>query len=183
NLPIVVDGTDEFSWPWAWYLRDYHAVSYANVTPGYAPPANAVLLINQASIFNVDTAGFSQTRFIHRWWFPETYRGLTPGKVANILTSWHDLKGLGHFFLYRRQADPYSSVSAVALFPESLAAYDVRKTAAMARGPVAQPDGRIVVGGPGAGHGPFDQPAGLFVDSESMIWVVVSRIVCIVNII
>jgi uncharacterized protein (TIGR03663 family) len=175
NLPIVVDGTDGFSWPWAWYLRDYHAVSYVNVTPGYAPPPNAVLLINQSSIFNVDTAGFSQTRFIHRWWFPETYRGLTLSKLGHIVTSGHDLRGLAHFFLYRRQADPYSSVNAIALFPENLAAFDVRGTAATAAGPVAQPDGRIIVGGPGAGHGQFDQPAGLFVDADGNIWVADSR--------
>src|SRR5207249_3350859 len=135
NLPVVVDGSDGFSWPWAWYLRDYHAVSYVNVTPGYVPPANAVLLINQASMFNVDTAGFSQTRFIHRWWFPETYRGLTASKIGHILTNPDDLKGLGHFFLYRRPADPYSSVSAVALFPESLAAFDVQKSVTTSIGP------------------------------------------------
>jgi DNA-binding beta-propeller fold protein YncE len=156
-------------------LRDYHAVSYVNVTPGYTPPTNAVLLINQSSIFNVDTAGFSQTRFIHRWWFPETYRGLTLSRIGTILTSRHDLNGLWHFFLYRRQADPYSSVSAVALFPESLAAFDVRRNLTTAVGPIAQPDGRIVVGGPGAGHGQFDQPAGLFVDSASNIWVADSK--------
>jgi len=56
NLPIVVDGSDGFSWPWAWYLRDYHAVSYVNMTAGYVPPPDAILLVNQSNMYVVDSA-------------------------------------------------------------------------------------------------------------------------------
>ena len=30
---IAVDSTDSYAWPWAWYLRDYKAVSYVDFTP------------------------------------------------------------------------------------------------------------------------------------------------------
>ena len=30
NLPIVVDSADGFTWPWAWYLRDYKSVTYTS---------------------------------------------------------------------------------------------------------------------------------------------------------
>src|SRR3972149_1750208 len=107
NLPIVVDGTDGFSWPWAWYLRDYREVRYDSpATPGYKPPEGAVLLINRANAKNVDVEGYTQTPYKHRWWFPETYRGLTPSKVKSIVTSWQSLKGLGSFFLHRRAPPP-----------------------------------------------------------------------------
>ncbi|HLF78556.1 MAG TPA: flippase activity-associated protein Agl23, partial [Dehalococcoidia bacterium] len=125
NLPIVVDSTEGYAWPWAWYLRHYHEVTYQDPkTPGYRGPEGAVLLIHQANAPNVDASAYTQTPYKHRWWFVEetTYRGLTVGKVISTLTSWEKLKGLGNFFLYRFPAEGHTgSTDGVAFFPESLA--------------------------------------------------------------
>ena len=99
NLPIEVDGTDGFAWPWVWYLRNYHAVSYIPPpTAGYQPPANSVALIARSNRALIDSEGFGETPYKHRWWFEETYRGkgighnLRPGDFARILTSPKELK-------------------------------------------------------------------------------------------
>lgn len=82
DLPIAVDSTDSFSWPWAWYLRDYRAVSYMEFSAG--PPAGdyPVLLVNAANVNKVNDFLASQggglygapVRYPHRWWFDETYK-------------------------------------------------------------------------------------------------------------
>ena len=36
DMPIAVDSDDSFSWPWAWYLRDYKRVSYVSFANGMA---------------------------------------------------------------------------------------------------------------------------------------------------
>ena len=28
NIPLIIDQTNGFTWPWIWYLRDYQNVSY-----------------------------------------------------------------------------------------------------------------------------------------------------------
>jgi predicted membrane-bound mannosyltransferase/sugar lactone lactonase YvrE len=162
NLPIVVDAVDGFSWPWAWYLRDYQAVQYVAITPEYEPPEGAVLLVGLANARLIDESGYSLTPYKHRWWFLETYRNLTVSRVASILTSWDGLRGLGDFFINRRPVSATGSVDGVAFFPGE---------AQEAPEPLIVHDGRIAVGGPGRGPGLMIQPAGLFVDGQGRIWV------------
>jgi uncharacterized protein (TIGR03663 family) len=169
NLPILIDGTDSFSWPWAWYLRDYHDVQYAEPrTTGFQPPAGAVFLLNRGNLAAVDASGYSQQPYKHRWWFEETYRGLTLSKVIDIATSPSRLKDLGRFFLYRRPAQGNTgSVDGVALFPLSL----VPDPNAKPVEPEKLADGRIVTGRQGAGPGELQQPGDVFVDRNGTIWV------------
>ncbi|MCC6382903.1 MAG: NHL repeat-containing protein, partial [Dehalococcoidia bacterium] len=90
NLPIAVDSTDSYAWPWAWYLRDYKCVAYTDFASG--PPQTTscngaerpytVMLVNYTNRGKVDEAiargaisGFgSPQRYPHRWWFPEGYK-------------------------------------------------------------------------------------------------------------
>jgi hypothetical protein len=98
NLPIVVDPKDGYAWPWAWYLRHYHDVSYASPdAPGYRGPEGAVLLIHKDNAASVDGTAYAQTPYKHRWWFSETYRGLTVGKAVSEVTHWKSLKRSGRF--------------------------------------------------------------------------------------
>lgn len=178
NLPIVIDSTDGFAWPWAWYLRHYHSVSYMTPsTAGYRGPENAVLLVSRANAVNVDSAGSTQTPYKHRWWFNETYRNLTVGKVMSQLTHWDTLKSLGNFFLYRRPAATTTGAAeAVAYFPQSLAAFDIQAPEAKPpHEPLALSDGRIVIGGSGSARGELQQPADVFVDRGGDIWVADGR--------
>jgi len=182
NLRVVVDTESSFAWPWAWYLRDYHEVTFAAITPDYRPPAGAVLLISAANASSIDPAAYSAQPYKHRWWFLETYRGLDFHKAASRLTNWKSLQSLGRFFLYRRPAEKWTgSVDAVAFFPLDLAAYDVpAEEQGPPREPVRLADGRTVLGidgtgRGGSGRGEFQQPAGLFVDGAGSLWVADAR--------
>ncbi len=203
NLPLVIDTTDGFSWPWAWYLRDYHDKQYiSSIKPDYVPPAGAVLLIARSNAGNFNGAGYAPTPYKHRWWFNEEgYRSYTDpaclelqkskltsavctlkfhlnlSKTASTLTSVDGLEMLGKFFLYRRTVEKgVSSVDAVAYFPESLAAFDTaRRGQGSAVAPKTQSDGRIVIGQLGLTPGELYQPADVFVDGQGNIWVADSR--------
>ena len=188
NLPIVVDDADSFAWPWAWYLRDYHEVSYANLSDDkYVPPTNAVLLINRSNASKIDASQYTSAPYKHRWWFCESYRdfegtcrtdgGMSFQDAADIVTNPDRLESLFRFFLYRRPAANHTgSVDAVAFFPLSLSAFD------KAPGPQSPPhesvvlaDGRIVIGAADGGasntRGEFSQPGDLFVDPAGNVWV------------
>jgi predicted membrane-bound mannosyltransferase/sugar lactone lactonase YvrE len=177
NLPIVVDNQDSFAWPWAWYLRDYHAVSFVNMTAAYTPPENAVLLINRSNTQLVDQQAYSASPYKHRWWFIESYRDLTLASATEQVTDLDSLEMLGRFFLYRRPVTGNTgSVDGVAYFPETLAAFDADPgPQAPARMPQRLTDGRLVLGlgngSAGSAPGEFSQPADLFASPDGTLWV------------
>ena len=73
---------DSFSWPWAWYLRDYKRVAYVSFANGIPDGDYAVLLVNSSNNYKVrdDLATTGDTRYSapaeypHRWWFDERYK-------------------------------------------------------------------------------------------------------------
>jgi len=81
-LPIAVDSSDSYAWPWAWYLRDYKAVSYIDFSNGMPQGDYQVILVNRSNVGRVqDYVANSATRqygapeeYPHRWWFDETYK-------------------------------------------------------------------------------------------------------------
>lgn len=81
DLPIAVDSTDSFAWPWAWYLRDYHRVLYSDMSNGAPQGDYQVLLVAQSnasrvndSIATLPIVFGSPERYPHRWWFDERYK-------------------------------------------------------------------------------------------------------------
>jgi uncharacterized protein (TIGR03663 family) len=183
NLPIVVDGDSSFAWPWAWYLRDYHSVSYASISANYQPPPGAILLISRTNVAKIDASQYTQTPYKHRWWFCETYRdpeatcrtdgSLNFRQATDILTDPARLKSLAHFFLYRRPAATTTgSVDAVAFFPLE---YGVAQNLPPRESTVLA-DGRILLGSQTANPashtgGEFSQPGDVFVDGTGNVWV------------
>lgn len=96
DLPITVDSTDGFSWPWAWYLRNYRRVSYPTLSPSGQPPDSAVVL---ASVANQSLLQQPGSRYVmleqypHRWWFPEGYRSFDKPTLRETLSSfWSAVK-------------------------------------------------------------------------------------------
>ncbi len=92
NLPIAVDSTDSFAWPWAWYLRDYKNVTYVDFVTGAPQGEYDVLLVNSSNLGKVNdqlvqegTGRFaSPIKYPHRWWFDETYKSaMSTTKDAN----------------------------------------------------------------------------------------------------
>ena len=108
QVPVTIDQTSGFSWPWAWYLRDYGQVNYPayDGVPLKQAPDAAVLLVhsqNQSQAEPLLTEQYTEGRRIkHRWWFPEeTYKGLTLGKFLQGLADRETWRGAMDYFLYR----------------------------------------------------------------------------------
>src|SRR3990172_4113287 len=76
DLPVVVDRT--YTWPWAWYLRDY-AIRYDSISEDFKPPDGAVLLIareHEERVAPYLDRYQQPVPFRLRWWFPEVYRNI-----------------------------------------------------------------------------------------------------------
>jgi sugar lactone lactonase YvrE/predicted membrane-bound mannosyltransferase len=173
SLPIVVDSADGFTWPWAWYLRDYKSVSYTSISANYQPPAGAVLLIGKDSVQNVQLgANYQQgIPYHHRRWFPEEYRG-ADGKYStrdffSDLFSIRDLKYWLDYWIRRTPPNSLGSVDGVAFFPKGA---DV--IAAPPAGPTVRSDGtQLVIGGTGSANGQLSGPSDVAFDSSGNIYV------------
>jgi uncharacterized protein (TIGR03663 family) len=187
DLPIVVDSRDAFSWPWVWYLRDYHDVSYPDLQGGQQPPANAVVLVNASDDADMQPylEGYGPgERYAHRWWFPETYRSLEElagGKHKDALTVFADfMASLGdsdtwgtwwHFFRDHEPPQPKGSADAVAYFPEEFAPAEGGEGEKPPEAPKPDKEGRFTLGERGSGPGRFIKPVGLAVDAEGNLYV------------
>ncbi|MDP2947984.1 MAG: TIGR03663 family protein, partial [Chloroflexota bacterium] len=185
DLPIAVDGTDAFTWPWAWYLRNYPNVQYPTMDSGFKPPANAVVLVNASNDAAVQSSlsGYGPgRRYHHRWWFPEIYRNieLKDGKQKALMTTFADfLKSMGdgdtwqvwwRYWRDRQLPEPLGMMDSVAYFPS-----EFTPTLATRQEPLPQPkpdkEGRFTLGESGASPSRFVKPAGLAVDRDGNLYV------------
>ena len=108
-LTITIDQTSGFTWPWAWYLRDYTNVGYPSYTstPLEEAPDSSLLLLH--SKFQEDAEELLKEKYSegerikHRWWFPEaTYRDLTAGKFLKAFVDRESWRTAMDYFLYRK---------------------------------------------------------------------------------
>ncbi|HYM14994.1 MAG TPA: hypothetical protein VEZ14_05505, partial [Dehalococcoidia bacterium] len=173
NLPIAVDSVDGYTWPWAWYLRNYHNVSYATMTSGYTPPSGAVVLASKDDASNVQLGGnYGQPiPYHHRRWFPEDYRG-ADGQYSSQ-NFFHDLFSLSelrywlHFWVRRTLPSPVGNSDAVAFFPKDFTGQPVQPV-----GPTVRTEGtQIVIGGTGTAPGQLTAPADVAFDAQGNIYV------------
>ncbi|MCJ7510552.1 MAG: TIGR03663 family protein [Dehalococcoidia bacterium] len=188
DLPIRVDdGGIAFSWPWVWYLRDYHDVQYPNMAGGYDLPANAIALVtvdNDAAMQSHLQGYGPGQRYPHRWWFPETYRSLEElgnGKHKNIMTTFADFVAtLGdgdtwhtwwRYFRDHEPPEPKGSADAVAYFPKEFTPEEIARREEPLEAPKADSEGRFTLGEHGSGPGRFGKPAGLAVDGDGNLYV------------
>ena len=125
GVPVSVDQTSGFTWPWAWYFRDYARVdfpTYAGLPPEGAPDSAVVLvhLRNQDEVDEALREGFTEgVRFKHRWWFPEhKYKRLTLRKFLGAFLDRDAWRRSMDYFLYRKGVDRehLGSEDAVAYF-------------------------------------------------------------------
>ncbi|MGH2585545.1 MAG: hypothetical protein ACRDJE_11580, partial [Dehalococcoidia bacterium] len=178
NLPITIDAAEAFTWPWAWYLRDYKDVMYLDLG-GYpladlpTVRAGAVLITQSANASAADAwpgAYGRGERFPHRWWFPEeSYRDTTGPRLWRWLRDpdmWSDWLG---FFLHRTTPYSIGSVDAIAFFPPDFAPGSTG--AAPAAYQPRQDGDRLIVGGPGSSPGAFSRPAAVAIDPSGDVLV------------
>ena len=109
GVPITIDQTSGFTWPWAWYLRDQQGVDYPSYTkaPLEQAPETPVLLLHSNNLDDADGVLDAQyaegERIVHRWWFPEeTYRGLTLGRFLRSFGDRQAWRNAMDYFLYRK---------------------------------------------------------------------------------
>jgi len=178
NLPITIDTADAFTWPWAWYLRDYKDVMYLDLS-GY-PLADlpktrpgAVLITQSANASAADAwpgAYGRGERFPHRWWFPEeAYRDTTGPRLWRWLRDPEQWGDWLQFFLHRTTPYSIGSVDAVAFFPPDFAPSS--PGAAPATYQPRQESDRLIIGGPGSTPGAFSRPAAVAIDPSGDVLV------------
>jgi predicted membrane-bound mannosyltransferase/DNA-binding beta-propeller fold protein YncE len=119
KLPITVDGYDSFTWPWAWYLRDYTAVGFPDLSLYATNPSGIsnitapwVLLLNvndpaAQAVVNQFPGQFGPgERYHHRWWFPEEgYRATTAGNFFAHLRNGSEFR---HWWTYVTHRDGFT---------------------------------------------------------------------------
>lgn len=127
EIPISVDGHSGFSWPWAWYFRNYEFVGYPTYEGPEQPvnPNGGVVLVhvNNESMAHTDLreAGFTQVRrYKHRWWFPESYRNLTPGAAWDGLRDRSAWRSAFRYWLFREFDTPLGSEDAYLYYSDDL---------------------------------------------------------------
>ena len=128
EIPIGVDGSSGFGWPWYWYLRDYTSVSYGSYGSSAPPEASdrSVLLVhadNDDRVRGELGDGYVRIkRYPHRWWFPETYKQFTlwtaPGSVFNR-EAW---RKVADYWLFRKFEAPLGSTDAYLYYSTDLVA-------------------------------------------------------------
>ena len=108
RLPVRIDQTSGFTWPWSWYLRHYENVSY----PTYNSESNTgdttaqVILVHsknyEAANKAYSTDYLEPKRIPHRWWFPEyTYRNVSIVRVLGSLADFGAWNRLASYWLNR----------------------------------------------------------------------------------
>jgi predicted membrane-bound mannosyltransferase/DNA-binding beta-propeller fold protein YncE len=197
NTPIIVDANDAFTWPWAWYLRDYHDVSYIDLSSylqgqasTFRPQPNSIMLVHDADLTLMQQypgqfgAGIP---YHHRWWFPEDYRGTTVTSFASSLTRgstwsfWWGFLAAQHGIVKPEAAPgpgihPIGTENATAFFPATYKpGVGIMLSAAQAPAPKADANGGLTVGAPGSAPGDFLRPAGVAVDSQGNFYVADSQ--------
>ena len=126
DISVRVDSSDGYSWPWAWYLRDYRNVGYPcwsndagcqSLTQ--SPEADVVLLAarNQPALARYLTRFQQGERYKHRWWFPENYRELTPAKLTSGFSSRESWCTVVSYFWDREVPAGLGSSDGFAYFP------------------------------------------------------------------
>jgi len=173
NQPIVVDdGKDSFTWPWAWYLRDYKSVAYAQYDANYEPAAGAILLVSQGNAANVNPLGYAPgIPYHHRRWFQEEYRGhggdgtYTTHDFFGDIVSPHQWDFWIDFWVRRTHPAPApGTVDGVAYFPG--------EGSLEPAAPTVRTEGtQIVIGGRGFAKGQLEGPSDVALDAEGNLYI------------
>jgi uncharacterized protein (TIGR03663 family) len=126
EIKIAIDIRDAYSWPWQWYLRRYTQVAFNDHTSDDVAVADDRLIAvinenNNAKAITKLPEGFSDGRkLVHRWWFPERYRDLTPGTFFETLIDRNRWAGSVDYFLYRKLSNPLGTIDSYVYFSDEV---------------------------------------------------------------
>jgi uncharacterized protein (TIGR03663 family) len=126
EIKLAIDIRDAYSWPWQWYLRRYNEVSFSDHTSDAVEVADDRLIAvinanNQATAITKMPDGFSEGRkLVHRWWFPERYRDVTPKTFFDTLLDRNRWEGSVDYFLYRKLSNPLGTIDSYVYFSDEV---------------------------------------------------------------
>lgn len=178
DIKVTIDSESGFSWPWAWYLRDYKNVDYPNMKNIAAPPQGMVVLVhannNERAKQYLGDYGPGR-RIPHRWWFPEDYRGLTLGRFLEDLGSDKNWGKWWDYFMHRKLASSLGSEDTVVYLPREF----LSGVAEAPKAPAPPVDtqkqvslrSNLSFGAPGSEPGRFNGPKGIALDKAGNIYV------------
>jgi uncharacterized protein (TIGR03663 family) len=175
DLRVQVDRS--YAWPWAWYLRDYD-ISFPTITRDFQPEAEAIVIISSRD--DAQMSGFRDeyeppTQFTLREWFSEDYRGV--GDYSNLVAAiagfFGDLfkastwENWWDFMIHRDLSR--QGFTGLVYVPDELRSVDITPSG---DDPVPQPtgrpiadlEGRLIIGGEGSADGEMLGPIGVAVD-------------------
>lgn len=108
DIPVAIDQTSAFAWPWVWYLRDYNRIDFSpfNAVQAAQDSGPFIQVVHSRNRDEADNAldeAYNPGGIIkHRWWFPEdTYRGLTFGKFFGSFIDREAWRNAMDYFLHR----------------------------------------------------------------------------------
>ncbi|MEK7216315.1 MAG: 6-bladed beta-propeller, partial [Chloroflexota bacterium] len=184
EMPITVDAAEGFTWPWAWYLREYTKVGYPDLSQSPSDVQGTVLLLDANNVAPMEPflgRYDSGQRYPHRWWFPEDYRNLTIESWAGSILSPAAWRERWDYFYNRKLPTPLGASEALAFFPKGATA------GAPAGGAPNQPpappplaaqplQGAQLLAGKGTiSDGSLQAPKGVAVDRSGNVFVADSR--------
>ncbi|HIF72027.1 MAG TPA: TIGR03663 family protein [Dehalococcoidia bacterium] len=126
EIKIAIDLRDAYSWPWTWYLRRYTEVSFADHTEDEIKVGEdrVIAVINEhnndKTVPNLPDGFSDGRRLVHRWWFPENYRGLTAKTFFSTLIDRNLWAGSVDYFLYRKLNNPIGSIDSYVYFGDEV---------------------------------------------------------------
>ncbi len=126
RISLAIDTSDSFAWPWHWYLRSNTGAQFSDLSLDDAGATRGVeIAVVNARNNNKVEPEYSNThteprRIQHRAWFPEDYRGLTPGDFWNTIWDRNRWRGSVDFFIYREISGEIGSVDSYVYFNNSL---------------------------------------------------------------
>jgi uncharacterized protein (TIGR03663 family) len=185
---LVFSYDQEDVWPLEWYVKDYpNRIFYGN-QPSKAAMEAPVVIVNSS---NEDKAkpflGDRYYRFPHRvvWWPIETYKGLTPARILEVLRDRDRLDTWLTIWLYRQHPTPFSDWPYQNRFSLYIRKdilnqmWDLGVTLAIPEEMPPDPYQEVwqemaaglVVGSQGQNEGQFSQPRGIAVSPDGNIYV------------
>tara|TARA_Y100000996_G_C22453585_1_gene614903 strand:- start:433 stop:981 length:549 start_codon:yes stop_codon:yes gene_type:complete len=126
QLTIQIDSTDGFSWPWAWYFRNYDSVSYRDfgnnpfTNPNQAADIVLISDRNKSKNHYFLNQHNSPVLYTHRWWNPEIYKEFSISNIRFIPEITDNGCKLIDYFLHRGIDSSIGSIYANIYVRESL---------------------------------------------------------------